>query len=327
MLSLQKIRELNQLYLHVACCSDPAGRISVDGPTSGAMDQGAGVWSFGMYADGGTRLNAAIKGTSSSLDKSSAVLETALGKFGAMALREAWGVIPQIDYSRKFIFNGSDTVNLDFTCYLVLEEDVVRDFFDPLIRLFFLTYPRRTTATLPDLAAQGVSSLSQALDRGAAKFKSLSSTWETSGRSVLASGADVASYIVSGLGLGAEAFASFLSGVSDFVEDWAGEIYGMIAPPTFMSKVSGKLGVSSAVLPNGVKLTYYPDKQLISSVPQALLCWRVSAVSGCKHKFQDHACRHCGYAVLGDHGSDNEWVVYDYRGGTQYLWDPHLRYE
>lgn len=259
MLNLQKIRELNQLYLHVACCSDPAGRISVDGPTSGAMDQGAGVWSFGMFADGGTRLNAAIKGPSSSLDKSSAVLDTSLGKFGAMALREAWGVIPQIDYSRKFIFNGSDTVNLDFTCYLVLEEDVVRDFFDPLIRLFFLTYPRRTTATLPDLAAQGVSDLSQALDRGAAKFKSLSSTWETSGRSVLASGADVASYIVSGLGLGAEAFASFLSGVSDFVEDWAGEIYGMIAPPTFMSKVSGKLGVSSAVLPNGVKLTYYPD--------------------------------------------------------------------
>lgn len=257
MLSLQKIRELNQLYLHVACCSDPAGRISVDGPTSGAMDQGAGVWSFGMYADGGTRLNAAIKGPSSSLDKSSAVLETALGKFGAMALREAWGVIPQIDYSRKFIFNGSDTVNLDFTCYLVLEEDVVRDFFDPLIRLFFLTYPRRTTATLPDLAAQGVSDLSAAMRRQATRLDFISAVREAAGQSTVLQ--DVVSSVVSGLGLGAEEFASFLSGVSDVVEDWAGEIYGMIAPPTFMSKVSGKLGVSSAVLPNGVKLTYYPD--------------------------------------------------------------------
>lgn len=257
MLSLQKIRELNQLYLHVACCSDPAGRISVAGPDSGAIDMGAGVWSFGMYADGGTRLNAAIKTPSSSLDKSSAVLETALGKAGAMVLREAWGVIPQIDYSRKFIFNGSDTVSLDFTCYLVLEEDVVRDFFDPLIRLFFLTYPRRTTATLPDLAAQGMSELSSALDRQSQRLDFFSSMQDASGRSTVLP--DLASRVVSGMGLAADKFASFISNVSDVVEDWAGEIYGMIAPPTFMSKISGKLGVAAAVLPNGVKLTYFPD--------------------------------------------------------------------
>lgn len=257
MLSLQKIRELNQLYLHVACCSDPAGRVSATGPDSGAIDMGAGVWSFGMYADGGTRLAAAIKTPSSTLDKSSAVLETALGKAGAMVLREAWGVIPQIDYSRKFIFNGSDTVSLDFTCYLVLEEDVVRDFFDPLIRLFFLTYPRRTTATLPDIAAQGVSDLSAAMKRQATRLDFASAAREAAGQSTFLQ--DAVSSVVSGLGLTAEGFASFLSGVSDVVEDWAGEIYGMIAPPTFMSKLSGKLGVAATVLPNGVKLSYFPD--------------------------------------------------------------------
>lgn len=258
MLSLQKIRELNQLYLHVACCSDPAGRISMGSPDSGAMDQGAGVWSFGMFADGGTRLNAAIKGDPGPGGMNN-VLNTTLGRWGATILREGWGVIPQLDYSRKFIFQGTDTVSLDFTCYLVLENDVVSDFFDPLIRLFFLTYPRRTTATLPDLAAQGVDSMSTAINRFNENVGALQQSWESQGKSGLALGAAIAGHFISGFGFTAEMLSTLVSTVANYVDDWTGGIYGMVAPPTFMSKLSGKLGVSAETLPNGVKLTYYPD--------------------------------------------------------------------
>ena len=259
MLSLQKIRELNQLHLHVACCSDPAGHIAVGGPTSGAMDQGAGVWSFGMFADGGTRLSAGLHADSGGSAESK-VLNSTIGRIGATVLREGWGVIPQLDYSRKFIFQGTDSVTLDFTCYLVLEEDVVSDFFAPLIRLFFLTYPRRTTATLPDLAAQGIQSLADAANRfNQNTIVPVQASLAAEGKKGLAAGAGLVSQVISGFSFSVETLSTIVKTVGGYVTDWTGGIYGMIAPPTFMSKLSGKLGVSSETLPNGVKLTYYPQ--------------------------------------------------------------------
>lgn len=55
------------------------------------------------------------------------------------------GYAPQLDMERKFLYKGSDPMRFNITGYLLLENDINQDFFWPIQRLAYLTFPRRKT--------------------------------------------------------------------------------------------------------------------------------------------------------------------------------------
>lgn len=253
-LNIQAIRALNRLELHITCCSDPAGRI-----TSATNDVlhtagGANVWSFGMYSEGGLSLNAGIQAQDAA-DKagSSKFARSSLAAIGSGVLAAGWGVVPQLDYSRKFLFQGSEPLSFNMTCYLVLENDVVLDFFDPLIRLFFLTYPRRTVQTLGASAVTGLDNVTSWADKEKASYETLHNTADSSLWDKMITGA------LSGFSFGAEVVGDTLEWVTKNADKYLGGVYGLIAPPTFWTPLSNHWSNCEAPLSNGVKVNYYPS--------------------------------------------------------------------
>lgn len=222
-LSVQQIRDLNKIRLFVTSCSDPAGEYS-DGSSSTA-----GVWSFGMYSEGGLGLEAPIKTTSVfGALPGSGLGDTLVGQVLGSALQVGWGLVPQVDYPHKFKFQGSAPLSFSVKCYLVLETSVAHDFFAPLLRLFFLTYPRRTTdpASGASISVQDwFRAHANELDASIQDWISALNTPST--RNIY--------NFLSNLSSGA---SDAVSGVSSFVDKYVGSVYPLVTPPTFRTRGS-----------------------------------------------------------------------------------------
>lgn len=237
-LSVQQIRDLNKIRLFVTSCSDPAGEYS-DGSSSTA-----GVWSFGMYSEGGLGLEAPIKTTSVfGALPGSGFGATIVGQTLGSALQVGWGLVPQVDYPHKFKFQGSEPLSFSVKCYLVLATSVQHDFFAPLLRLFFLTYPRRTTD--PDSGAaisvqDWFRDHAKELDASIQDWISALNTPST--RNIY--------NFLSKLSSGA---ADAVSGVSDFVDKYVGSVYPLVTPPTFRTRGSN----TPSRFPWGGSVRYY----------------------------------------------------------------------
>lgn len=131
-LSLEAIRNLNKMKFIVECCKDPAGA---------PENNGGSTWAFELYSDGGIQFGAQIQNE----DLLTGFLSN--NRFASLVKRGVQiftGVLPQIDISRKYLYGGSNPISFPLKTYLVLETDPQEDFINPLIRLFYLTYPHRT---------------------------------------------------------------------------------------------------------------------------------------------------------------------------------------
>lgn len=240
-LDIQRLRELNKLSLYVTCCSDPAGRLSMGS---------AGVWEFSLYSEGGLGLDAGI--TTEDLIPGGGVGSTNIGKFLSGAAQIGWGLVPQVDYSRKFLFQGTSPLSFSSKCYLVLEDDVVSDFYDPLLRLFFLTYPQRGDEMSKSIT-ESVSRFASDFSKDAEKHKD--SFWYS-----------LADFLLRG-NSGSGGISGAVDWVSKNFNGLFGDVYSLHAPPTFRSPIvswvtggrKSGVGRDTRTLSNGVEVHYYPS--------------------------------------------------------------------
>lgn len=231
-LSLDSIRELNRLHLLVTSCSDPAGL--QDNSRGSAF-----VWSVDLLSEGGLSLSAPLSVGQDLLSKAMTLDPNGKGFLHATASNisnlgsSLWGIVPQMDYARKYTFGGSQEVSFSAKCYLCLEEGLESDFFIPLLRLFFLAYPTRTDfgITLHSMADtltqfSGNSNLKEFVDEVHSWLNKVQS-------------------LVSGKKSG--------DGVLGYAMREVGDVYSMVAPPTFNSW----LNRSSQIRYNGRDVQYF----------------------------------------------------------------------
>ena len=156
-LSIEQIQELNKVHLYVSSCSDPAMSMGAsDSTMSGDVSRGgssgsSSVWTMGMYSEGGLQIDSALKGVGGDnawgLKKTTEKFSDSL--IGGLANRLG-GYVLQLDYNQFYNYSGSEPLRFSSKCFLVLRTSVEEDFFNPLLRLFFLTYPTRSGASVQE---------------------------------------------------------------------------------------------------------------------------------------------------------------------------------
>lgn len=153
--SVDAIRRLNKMKFIVECCDDPAEGLlnsasstSTDQTTQSGVSPSGGTssnsfgsaWTFSLYSDAGLRLDGSINQGDflNGLLKSNKLVQT-----GARYASITYGIVPQIDIARKYLFNGTTPLSFSVSLYCVLDEDPVADLLAPVLRLAYLTYPHR----------------------------------------------------------------------------------------------------------------------------------------------------------------------------------------
>lgn len=279
-LSLQSIRELNKVHFYVTCCADPApfvlqGRAD---DASGVSEQvfGANAWSFGMFQSGGLSFGSFVKEPSNAWGGLDALLQGGSGSSGiwkkvGAGLQYGLGIVPQVDYAHKYSYSGTNPVSFDLSCYLVLESDVVQDFFAPLVRLLFLTYPTRRVHPIgsKEAVANMVGSVWGKKERLSGKSDAeAAAASQSAAASVLRAydkAKEVASDFADALGYKDSVVESFVNWVSGEISGGIGSMYFMEVPPPFRSHFSGDttiqfLGSEIPVFPvasgTGLALSY-----------------------------------------------------------------------
>lgn len=140
-LSVEQIRELNKVHLYVSSCSDPVGNEETPQNES-FVPTSPHVWSMGMFSEGGLQLDSALQDLQP-WEFGEKLMKTNVGELASGVLNRYAGIVPQVDYNHFYTYKGTNPLSFSTKCFLVLEEGVDEDFFNPLLRLFFLAYPAR----------------------------------------------------------------------------------------------------------------------------------------------------------------------------------------
>lgn len=233
-LSIEQIQELNKVHLYVSSCSDPAMSTGEsDSTMSGDASRGgssgsSSVWTMGMYSEGGLQIDSALKGVGGDnawgLKKTTEKFSDSL--IGGLTNRLG-GYVLQLDYNQFYNYSGSEPLRFSSKCFLVLRTSVEEDFFNPLLRLFFLTYPTRSGASVQE-GLQGA--IRSGLDQLESWRGRLQSSLSGDSSKVLNKAgvaiADAGSFIL-------QVFDGLAKDLGDFTRASTGSVYAMYTPPTF----------------------------------------------------------------------------------------------
>lgn len=142
--SIENLRKLNMFHLLAINIPERNGASwalsSEDDPV---IPSSGHPWKVSFYASNGVALDGSIQVTDplASIGKgitSNKVMAAAAG-LGTAFL----GIAPQIDIAKKFLYSGVSTLDFTLTGCLALETDPTTDYYTPIDKLSYLTYPTR----------------------------------------------------------------------------------------------------------------------------------------------------------------------------------------
>lgn len=244
-LSIEQIRELNKVHLYVSSCSDPVGNEETPQNES-FVPTSPHVWSMGMFSEGGLQLDSALQDLQP-WGFGEKLMKTSVGELASGVLNRYAGIVPQVDYNHFYTYNGTNPLSFTTKCFLVLEDGVDEDFFNPLLRLFFLAYPARG-ANVMDWVSGKATELKAWADerREALKGK------DDSGIRPL----EEAFYTI--IDKGASGLQDVMGWTSDMAEAQLGTSYSLHVPPTVktVNTSSSGRGIDSIEI-DGRRVQYY----------------------------------------------------------------------
>lgn len=235
-LSIEQIRELNKVHLYVSSCSDPVSSTKSRQAES-FVPTSPHVWSMGMFSEGGLQLDSALQDLQP-WQSGEKVAGTKIGALVTGSFNRLAGIVPQVDYNRFYTYNGTNPLSFSTKCFLVLEDEVEEDFFNPLLRLFFLAYPVRGVN-----AVDYVASLAR---EGAEKLKGMGGS-----NKLFSAFFDL-------LGEGVEKISEYLGYGMDLAETQLGTSYSLHVPPTVKTINIGNNGWGAdSIEIDGHRVQYY----------------------------------------------------------------------
>ena len=250
-LSIEQIRELNKVHLYVSSCSDPVGNEETPQNES-FVPTSPHVWSMGMFSEGGLQLDSALQDLQP-WKFGENLMKTNVGQLASGVLNRYAGIVPQVDYNHFYTYNGTNPLSFTTKCFLVLEEGVDEDFFNPLLRLFFLAYPARG-ANASDWVAGKATELKAWADkkREALKSKEDKEGKKDNGIRPL----EEAFYTI--IDKGASGLRDAMGWVSEAAETQLGTSYSLHVPPTVktVNTSSSGRGLDSIEI-DGHRVQYY----------------------------------------------------------------------
>lgn len=144
--SIQALRDINQFHLLAVGIDPKVGSNwadKTDGVNEGVIPQGQTPWKVSFYATSGVSLDGQIEFTNPMASIGSSLLNNKIVRAGVGIATNAFGIAPQIDYARKFTYGGSKPLEFTVQGCLALESDPQTDYFTPIEKLAYLTYPER----------------------------------------------------------------------------------------------------------------------------------------------------------------------------------------
>ena len=250
-LSIEQIRELNKVHLYVSSCSDPVGNEETPQNES-FVPTSPHVWSMGMFSEGGLQLDSALQDLQP-WKFGENLMKTNVGQLASGVLNRYAGIVPQVDYNHFYTYNGTNPLSFSTKCFLVLEEGVDEDFFNPLLRLFFLAYPARG-ANAMDWVAGKATELKAWADE---KRKALKSKEDKEGKKDNGiRPLEEAFYTI--IDKGASGLQNAMGLVSEVAETQLGTSYSLHVPPTVktVNTSSSGRGLDSIEI-DGHRVQYY----------------------------------------------------------------------
>ncbi len=247
-LSIEQIRELNKVHLYVSSCSDPVGNEETPQNES-FVPTSPHVWSMGMFSEGGLQLDSALQDLQPWRFGEN-LMKTDVGKLASGVLNRYAGIVPQVDYNHFYTYNGTNPLSFSTKCFLVLEEGVDEDFFNPLLRLFFLAYPARG-ANAMDWVAGKATELKAWADKQRSAAAEKKDKKENDIRPL-----EEAFYTI--IDKGASGLQEAMGLMSDVVETQLGTSYSLHVPPTVktVNTSSSGRGLDSIEI-DGHRVQYY----------------------------------------------------------------------
>lgn len=272
--SIENLRKLNMFHLLAINIPERNGASwalsSEDDPV---IPSSGHPWKVSFYASNGVALDGSIQVTDplASIGKgitSNKVMAAAAG-LGTAFL----GIAPQIDIAKKFLYSGVSTLDFTLTGCLALETDPTTDYYTPIDKLSYLTYPTRA-------AEMNFDDLFDALDVVSSQWFGAESKAGTAMRDMFG-----ATYqnIMGKAQTDKQTSESSKAGW-DTIKKWFGEsigkAYTMSAPPTFTWNKAGsgldfrygKLLISDVYI-KSFKIEYptlYYDEGLPALIPVTL---------------------------------------------------------
>lgn len=272
--SIENLRKLNMFHLLAINIPERNGASwalsSEDDPV---IPSSGHPWKVSFYASNGVALDGSIQVTDplASIGKgitSNKVMAAAAG-LGTAFL----GIAPQIDIAKKFLYSGVSTLDFTLTGCLALETDPTTDYYTPIDKLSYLTYPTRA-------AEMNFDDLFDALDVVSSQWFGAESKAGTAVRDMFG-----ATYqnIMGKAQTDKQTSESSKAGW-DTIKKWFGEsigkAYTMSAPPTFTWNKAGsgldfrygKLLISDVYI-KSFKIEYptlYYDEGLPALIPVTL---------------------------------------------------------
>lgn len=143
-LSIESLRNLNKLTF-IAVGIDPPN-IGNNSWKSGSKE-GVPWWKFSMFSASSLKINGNVEvenvlGNLTNGIFGNKIVGTAIGISQTGILGSNNAMVPQMDFSYKFFYKGSQPITLSLQGELVLQTSVVEDYLKPIEALAYLTLPR-----------------------------------------------------------------------------------------------------------------------------------------------------------------------------------------
>lgn len=142
--SIENLRKLNMFHLLAINIPQRNGASwalsSEDDPI---IPKSSHPWKVSFYASNGVALDGSIQVTDPMASIGKGIMSNKVVSAAAGIGTAFLGITPQIDIAKKFVYSGVSTLEFTLTGCLALETDPTTDYYTPIDKLSYLTYPAR----------------------------------------------------------------------------------------------------------------------------------------------------------------------------------------
>lgn len=227
--SIEALRNLNKMHLIAVKIPSKPHPISTNGRPWAQQNC---PWHVSLYSSQGiNNLGGAITYDNTLGDLVNQITSNRLVKLAMSAAQKVGGIAPSIDINRKYLYTGVSNLSFSVQGQLVLDNDIEEDYFVPIEKLAYLTFPERGVQV--DVGTM-LTAFSNKLSEWAKK-----NNWDFSLTNSLGSLYNVLGAALGKVDLqtanGEEGFKKLM----DFFDKMLGKAYTMQVPPTFNYAESG----------------------------------------------------------------------------------------
>lgn len=137
--SISSLRELNKVHLLTNSIPPKEGTDWASGGTS---------WKVDLFSGGSVSLGGEIQYSTPLQSLVNSITNNKVVQLGMFIGQAGWGLAPQLDFAKKYLYSGIEPLKFSITGFLVVESSIQEDLIVPLEKLAYLTFPTQGDAVL-----------------------------------------------------------------------------------------------------------------------------------------------------------------------------------